>query len=131
MACGLNPFPQIGRGVALFLVLALALLALSGAAFASPATAFGSEPAQGQGHEFSGAAFIDGQPASQRTVVSVLDSGKEIASVSVNASGQYSNLQVPADGIFVTFTVDGLPAAETATTQAGGSTTLDLNTTRH
>ena len=65
------------------------------------------------------------------TVVSVLYSGTEIASVSVNASGQYSNLQVPADGIFVTFTVDALPAAETATTQAGGFTTLDLNTTRH
>ena len=64
------------------------------------------------------------------TVVSVLDSGTEIASVSVNASGQYSNLQVPTGGIFVTFTVDGIPAAETATTQAGGSTTLDLNATR-
>ena len=60
----------------------------------------------------------------------MLDSGTQIASVSVDASGQYANLQVPIGGIFVTFTVDGLPAAETATTQAGGSTTLDLNATR-
>ena len=63
-------------------------------------------------------------------MVAVLDSGTQIASVSVDASGQYSNLQVPTAGIFVTFTVDGLATAETATTQADGSTTLDLNANR-
>ena len=48
----------------------------------------------------------------------------------VDASSQYYNLQVPTPGVFVTFAVDGLPAAETATTQSGGSTTLDLNAVR-
>lgn len=117
--------------VPLFVALAAALLALYGMAIGSPGAAFAAVPSQGQqGHEFSGAAFIDGQPAPQGAVVAVLDSGTQIASVSVDASGQYSNLQVPAAGIFVTFTVDGLAAAETATTQAGGSTTLNLNATR-
>ncbi len=117
--------------VPLLVALAAALLALYGVAIGSPGTAFAAVSSQEQqGHEFSGAAFIDGQPAPQGTVVAVLDSGTQIASVSVDASGQYSNLQVPTAGIFVTFTVDGLAAAETATTQAGGSTTLDLNATR-
>ena len=117
--------------VPLFVALAAALLALHGMATGSPATAFAAVSSQGQqGHEFSGAAFIDSQPAPQGTVVAVLDSGTQIASVSVDASGQYSNLQVPTAGTFVTFTVDGLAAAETATTQAGGSTILNLNATR-
>ena len=117
--------------VPLFVALAAALLALYSTAIGSPGTAFAAVSSQGQqGHEFSGAAFIDGQPAPQGTVVAVFDSGTQIASVSVNASGQYSNLQVPTAGLFVTFTVDRLAAAETATTQASGSTTLDLNATR-
>ena len=114
-----------------FIGLTVVLLALFGMAISAPGNAFAAVPAQGQqGHEFSGAAFIDAQPAPQGTVVAVLDSGTQIASVSVDASGQYSNLQVPTGGIFVTFTVDGLAAAETATTQDGGSTTLDLNANR-
>ena len=60
----LNPFSQIGRGVALLLVLAMALLALNIVVSGSPGTASAAEPAQGQQvHEFSGAVFIDGQPA--------------------------------------------------------------------
>ena len=128
---GLNfGFPKLLR-IPFFLALATALLALYGATAGSPGTAFAAISSQGQqGHEFSGTASIDGQPAPQGTVVAVLDSGTQIASVSVDSTGQYSNLVVPAAGIFVTFTVDGLAAAETATTQAGASTTLDLNATR-
>ena len=114
-----------------FVGLTAVLLALYGMAIGTPGTAFAAVPAQEQqGHEFSGAAFIDGQPAPQGTVVAALDSGTQIASVSVDASGKYSNLQIPTAGIFVTFTLDGLAAAETATTQAGGATILDLNANR-
>ncbi len=63
-------------------------------------------------------------------MIAVLTNGTPIASVSVDSSGQYNNLRVPTAGTFVTFTVDGLTAGETATTEAGGSTPLDLNATR-
>ena len=121
---------QTGRGIALFVVLSIAALVLIGATASGPGSALASEPAQGQtAHVFSGTAMIDNQPAPQGTVVSVYSGGTEIASVSTDASGRYDNLQVPTSGIFVTFTVDGLPAAETATTQSGGTTNLNLNAT--
>lgn len=117
--------------VPLFVALAAALLAMYVMAIGTPGAVRAATPAQGDSHVFSGAAFIDGQAAPQGTVVAVLDtSGTQIASVSVDASGQYSNLQVPTAGISVNFTVDGLSAAETADTKAGGSTTLNLNVTR-
>ncbi len=120
----------IGRGFALFVVLAMAVMAPNGTIFGSSGPVYASGSSQAQtAHEFSGQAYIDGQPAPQGTVVSVLSDGTEIASVSTSVSGQYYNLQVPNSGVFVTFTVDGLPAAETATTQSGGTTNLDLNVT--
>lgn len=117
--------------VPLLIAMAAALLVAYGMAAGSPATAFAAMPSQEQqGHEFSGVAFIDGQLAPEGTIVAAHDSATQIASVAVDASGQYSNLLVPTAGIFVTFTVDDLPAAETATTQAGGSSTVNLNVTR-
>ena len=101
-------FRKLSRDL-LFVGLLATLLALYGTTIGTPGTAFAAVSSQGhQGQEFSGAAFIEGQPAPQGTVVAVLDSGTQIASVSVDASGRYSNLQVPTAGIFVTFTVDGL-----------------------
>ena len=123
--------PQAGRGFALFVVLALAILALNAALFGGSNTAHASGLAQASGpHVFSGQAYIDSQPAPQGTIVAILSNGSTIASTSADASGQFYNLTVPTAGIFVTFMVDGLAAAETATTQAGGDTVLDLNATR-
>ena len=122
---------QTGRGVALFVIFAVTVIAFAGLASGTTDAVYASGPAQGQtAHVFSGSAVIDNQPAPQGTVVTVYSGGTEIASVSVDASGRYDNLQVPTAGIFVTFTVDGLPAAETATTQSGGATILDLNANR-
>ncbi len=122
---------QTGRGVALFVILAMAVFAIGGLALGTSNSVHASGTAQGQPpHVFSGNAVIDNQPAPQGTVVSVYSGGTEIASVSVDASGRYDNLQVPTSGILVTFTVDGLPASETATTQAASLTNLDLNATR-
>ena len=121
---------QTGRGIALCVVLATIALALIGPGFGSPSSVLASGRAQGQSaHVFSGTAMIDNQPVPQGTVVTVYSGGTEIASVSTDASGRYDNLQVPTSGIFVTFTVDGLEAAETATTQSGGATNLNLNAT--
>ena len=120
-----------GRGYALFVVLALAVLAVLSIISVSTNAAYASGLSQeSTAHEFAGNAFIDGQPAPQGTVIAVLTNGTPIASVSVDSSGQYNNLRVPTAGTFVTFTVDGLTAGETATTEAGGSTPLDLNATR-
>ena len=109
------------------LVLAAAILAACAIAFSSSGTLSAQGPPP---HVFVGSATIDGQPAPAGTVVAALVGGSEVASVIVDATGTYRNLQIPTAGVLVTFTIDGFPAAETATTQTGGATVLDLTATR-
>ena len=79
---------------------------------------------------FSGSATVDGQPAPQGTLVSALLNDTVIAPVVVNASGQYEDLRVPTPNVVVSFTIGGIPAAETVTSAGGGTTTLALSATR-
>lgn len=107
-------------------IIAVAILFAMIAAI-SPGGANASIPAQeNPPHVFSGNATIDGNPAPQGTVVTVLEESVVIASVTVDASGTYAGLQVPTPGVTVTFTVAGLLAAETAITEIGGSSILNL-----
>ena len=113
--------------LAVMLIVVLAMLALAATAVMSPEAASAAEPAQAASpHVFFGMVTVDDQPAPQGTVIAAIVDGATVASVTVDAFGRYDGLSVaPADKT-VTFTVDGLPANETATTQAGGATTLDL-----
>ena len=118
----LGPLRRVKRAISLFAVLAVIALALNANAVV---TASGS--AQGQGaHAFSGEAFIDDKPAPQGAVVAAVWQGVNMGMALVDATGKYSGLRVPTAGITVAFTVNGLPAAETATTEAGGATILNL-----
>ena len=110
------------------LLTAVAGLILALSAF--PGVANGAAPKQpALSHTFSGSVTIDGGPAPEGTVVTVLVDGIAIASALVDASGRYAGLQVPMPNATVTFTVGGLPAAETASTEAGGTSILDLTAT--
>lgn len=119
----LLPFRALKPG----LVLAAAILAACAVAFSSSGTLSAQGPPP---HVFVGSASIDGQPAPAGTVVAALVGGSEVASVIVDATGTYRNLQIPTAGVLVTFTIDGFPAAETATTQTGGATVLNLTAIR-
>ena len=78
---------------------------------------------------FLGSAIINGNPAPEGTVVAALIDGVTVSTVEVNASGRYGNLQVSTAGAAVTFTIGGLPAAETATSEVGGLGFLNLTAT--
>ena len=75
---------------------------------------------------FLGSAIINGNPAPEGTVVAALIDGVTVSTVEVDASGRYVNLQVSTAGAAVTFTIGGLPAAETATSERGGLGILNL-----
>ena len=77
-------------------------------------------------HLFMGSATIDGNPAPEGTVVSALVNGATVGSVQVDAMGTYPALIVPTPGVTVTFEVGGFPAAESAITEVGGASILNL-----
>ena len=105
---------------------AVLILALS----VFPSVVNGAAPTQpALPHTFSGSVTMDGSPAPQGTVVTIFVDGVAIASVLVDASGGYAGLQVPMPGVTATFTVGGLPAAETGSTEAGGTSIIDLTAT--
>ena len=116
---------EIGRTAAFFIILAIAALSL--ALTVSSGAVNASVPTQGgPPHVFLGSAIINGNPAPEGTVVAALIDGVTVSTVAVNASGRYGNLQVPTAGAAVTFTIGGLPAAETATSEVGGLGFLNL-----
>ena len=116
---------EIGRTAAFFIILAIAALGLALAVSSGAVNA--SVPAQGgPPHVFLGSAIINGNPAPEGTVVAALIDGVTVSTVEVNASGRYANLQVSTAGAAVTFTIGGLPAAETATSERGGLGILNL-----
>ena len=84
---------------------------------------------QGFSARFLGSAIINGDPAPEGTVVAALIDGVTVSTMEVDASGRYGNLQVPTAGAAVTFTIGGLPAAETATSEIGELGILNLTAT--
>ena len=119
---------EMGRTAAFFIILAIAALSL--ALTVSSGAVNASVPTQGgPPHVFLGSAIINGNPAPEGTVVAALIDGVTVSTVEVNASGRYVNLQVPTAGAAVTFTIGGLPAAETATSEVGGLGFLNLTAT--
>jgi outer membrane biosynthesis protein TonB len=76
-------------------------------------------------HIFIGSVTIDGAPAPDGTVVTALVNGAEVGSAVVT-DGKFTNLQVGAAGQTVTFRVGEVTANETATTEVGGATVVDL-----
>ena len=116
---------EMGHTAAFFIILAIAALGL--ALTVSSGAVNAAVPTQGAPpHVFLGSATIDGNPAPEGTEVAALINGVAVSTVEVNASGRYGNLQVPTAGAAVTFTIGGLPAAETATSEAGGLGILNL-----
>ena len=116
---------EMGRTAAFFIILAIAALGL--ALTASSGAVNAAVPTQGGPPQvFLGSATIDGNPAPEGTVVAALINGVAVSTVEVNASGRYSNILVPTAGAAVTFTIGGLPAAETATSEVGGLGFLNL-----
>ena len=109
---------RLGLVIAVMLVLAWAI---------SFGLVDASTPAQGQPpHVFTGSASIDGNPAPEGTVVSVIVNGTTVVSVQVDADGKYPPLVVTTSGVTVGFEVDGHPADQTATTEVGGASILHL-----
>ena len=109
---------EMGRTAAFFIILAIAALGLALAVSSGAVNA--SVPNQGgPPHVFLGSAIINGDPAPEGTVVAALINGVAVSTVEVNASGRYGNILVSTAGAAVTFTIGGLPAAETATSEAG------------
>ena len=116
---------EMGRTAAFFIILAIAALGLALAVSSGAVNA--SVPNQGgPPHVFLGSAIINGNPAPEGTVVAALIDGVTVSTVEVDASGRYVNLQVSTAGAAVTFTIGGLPAAETATSERGGLGILNL-----
>ena len=116
---------EMGRTAAFFIILAIAALSL--ALTAPDGAVNASVPNQGgPPHVFLGSAIINGNPAPEGTVVAALIDGVTVSTVEVDASGRYVNLQVSTAGAAVTFTIGGLPAAETATSERGGLGILNL-----
>ena len=74
---------------------------------------------------FIGTATIDGAPAPDGTVVTVLKDGVEVDSAVVT-DGAYPVLQVPNPGAEVTFKLGDLVADQTATTYQGGADIVNL-----
>ena len=116
---------EMGRTAAFFIILAIAALGLALAVSSGAVNA--SVPNQGgPPHVFLGSAIINGNPAPEGTIVAALIDGVTVSTVEVDASGRYVNLQVSTAGTAVTFTIGGLPAAETATSERGGLGILNL-----
>ena len=108
------------------ILVAVAIMALF---YLTPSTA----SAQGViPHAFFGSATVNGSPATDGASVAAFVDGRQIASVAVSG-GSYPALNVaPSDGESfegktVSFTIGGLPAAETAIWVQGEVTILDLN----
>ena len=85
-------------------------------------------------HAFLGLATVNGNPASDGTVVAALVDGRQVVAESVSG-GSYPVLLVEPDadsfvGKTVTFTIGGFQAAETAFWMPGGGTELNLNASR-
>jgi hypothetical protein len=76
-------------------------------------------------HVFIGTVMIDGAPAPDGTVVTALVNSAEVGSAVVT-NGEFTNLQVGVPGETVTFRVGDLTTNETATTEVGGATVVDL-----
>ena len=81
-------------------------------------------------HAFLGLATVNGNPASDGTVVAAFVDGRQVVAESVSG-GSYPVLMVEPDadsfvGKTVTFTIGGIPANETATWAQGEVTQLDL-----
>ncbi len=119
---------EMGPAAAFFIILAIAALGL--ALTVSSGAFNASVPTQGwPPHVFLGSAIINGDPAPKGTVVAALIDGVTVSTMEVDASGRYGNLQVPTAGAAVTFTIGGLPAAETATSEIGELSILNLTAT--
>ena len=119
---------EMGPAAAFFIILAIAALGL--ALTVSSGAVNASVPTQGwPPHVFLGSAIINGDPAPEGTVVAALIDGVTVSTMEVDASGRYGNLQVPTAGAAVTFTIGGLPAAETATSEIGELGILNLTAT--
>ena len=118
-------FLGMGRTILPSIILAIAASALG--LVTLPGAVHAAGPAQQPPpHIFIGSATIDGSLAPEGTVVTALINGVTVASVNVNASGEYANIQVSPAGANVTFTVGGLPAAETVISEVGGASRLNL-----
>ena len=81
-------------------------------------------------HAFLGLATVNGNPASDGTVVAAFVDGRQVAAQSVSG-GSYPVLMVEPDadsfvGKTVTFTIGGIPANETALWAQGEVTQLNL-----
>ena len=81
-------------------------------------------------HAFLGLATVNGNPASDGTVVAAFVDGRQVAAESVSG-GSYPVLMVDPDadsfvGKTVTFTIGGIPANETALWAQGEVTQLNL-----
>ncbi len=81
-------------------------------------------------HAFLGLATVNGNPASDGTVVAAFVDGRQVAAESVSG-GSYPVLMVEPDadsfvGKTVTFTIGGIPANETALWAQGEVTQLNL-----
>ena len=81
-------------------------------------------------HAFLGSATVNGNPASDGTVVAALVDGRQVVAESVSG-GSYPVLLVEPDansfvGKTVTFTIGGIPANETALWTQGEVTQLNL-----
>ena len=81
-------------------------------------------------HAFLGLATVNGNPASDGTVVAAFVDGRQVVAESVSG-GSYPVLMVEPDadsfvGKTVTFTIGGIPANETATWAQGEVTQLNL-----
>lgn len=84
-------------------------------------------------HAFLGSATVNGSPAADGTVVAALVDGRQVAAKSV-VGGTYPVLLVEPDGDSfagktVTFTIGGIPAAETFLWVQGEVTELNLTAT--
>ena len=84
-------------------------------------------------HAFLGSATVNGSPAADGTVVAALVDGRQVAAKSVSG-GSYPVLLVEPDGDSfvgktVTFTIGGIPAAETFLWVQGEVTELNLTAT--
>ena len=75
---------------------------------------------------FVGTAKIDGKLAPPGTIVEALIGGESVGKGVVQADGKYIPLRVSFPGQTVTFTVGGFDATQTARTEVGGGTVINL-----
>ena len=100
----------------------LAALLITGAALAqqTPPHSF---------YGFGGSVTIDGEPAPSGTTIMAMAGGQSVGSATYSAESGWSIGDVPAGTMGVTFTVNGMAAAGSYDTSAGGSTGLSLAVT--